>query len=107
MGRGGPAGPASLRALQAAGRQALAGKVLIDVANPLVQDAGATTLSVCNTDSLSEQLQREFPDARMVKALNTMNNAVMVEPGRIRAPTTGSSAATTRAAPEHRRFARG
>lgn len=77
------AGPASLQALQAAGQEALAGKILIDVANPLVHDGGTTTLSVCNTNSLGEQIQREFPDARVVKALNTMNNAVMVEPGRV------------------------
>jgi predicted dinucleotide-binding enzyme len=77
------AGPVSLQALQAAGQEALAGKVLIDVANPLVHDGGTTTLSVCNTDSLGEQIQREFPEVRVVKALNTMNNAVMVEPGRV------------------------
>ena len=38
------------------------------------------TLSVCNTDSLGEQIQRAFPSARVVKALNTVTASVMVEP---------------------------
>jgi predicted dinucleotide-binding enzyme len=39
------------------------------------------TLSVCNTDSLGEQIQRAFPEAKVVKALNTVNADVMVNPG--------------------------
>ena len=75
------AGAASLEALRAAGAENLAGKVLIDVANPLDFSQGMPpTLTVCNTDSLAEQIQREFPDARVVKTLNTMNAGVMVEP---------------------------
>jgi predicted dinucleotide-binding enzyme len=38
------------------------------------------TLTVCNTDSLGEQIQKEFPEARVVKALNTVNCDVMVNP---------------------------
>jgi hypothetical protein len=38
---------------------------------------------VCNTDSLGEQIQRAFPDARVVKTLNTMNNQVMIHPERL------------------------
>jgi predicted dinucleotide-binding enzyme len=75
------AGVASLDALRAAGADNLAGKILVDVANPLDTSAGfPPTLSVCNTDSLAEQIQRELPDARVVKALNTMNADVMVRP---------------------------
>jgi predicted dinucleotide-binding enzyme len=37
-------------------------------------------LTVCNTDSLGEQIQHAFPDARVVKTLNTVNCAVMVNP---------------------------
>ena len=78
------AGAHSLEALQAAGSQNLAGKVLIDIANPLDFSAGMPpTLIVANTDSLGEQLQRTFPEARIVKALNTMSCEVMVDPGRI------------------------
>ena len=75
------AGAASLEALGAAGTENLAGKVLIDVANPLDFSRGMPpTLTVCNTDSLAEQIQRSFPDARVVKALNTVNADVMVKP---------------------------
>jgi len=37
-------------------------------------------LSVCNSDSLGERIQRAFPNVKVVKALNTMNCRVMVEP---------------------------
>jgi predicted dinucleotide-binding enzyme len=74
------AGASSLAALDQATAGALAGKVLLDVANPLKQAGGETTLTVVNDDSLGEQIQRAFPDARVVKALNTMNCQVMVRP---------------------------
>jgi predicted dinucleotide-binding enzyme len=78
------AGGASLEALDAAGAQSLSGKTLIDVANALDFSRGAPpSLSVCNTDSLGEQIQRQFPDAKVVKALNTVNAGVMVEPGKV------------------------
>jgi 8-hydroxy-5-deazaflavin:NADPH oxidoreductase len=77
-------GTASLQALEAAGAENLAGKVLIDVANPLDFSGGfPPTLSIANTDSLGESIQRAFPEARVVKALNTINCAVMVDPGRV------------------------
>ncbi len=76
-------GAASLQALEAAGRDSLAGKVLIDVANPLGFSGGMSVLSVCNTDSLGEQIQRAFPEDRVVKTLNTVNSQVMVNPGLI------------------------
>lgn len=75
------AGTGSLEALRAAGEEELRGKVLVDVANPLDFSKGMPpTLSVSNDDSLGEQIQREFPEARVVKALNTMNAGVMVAP---------------------------
>jgi hypothetical protein len=75
-------GMASLDALRQAGAGNLDGKILIDVANPLDFSKGMPpTLSVCNTDSLGEQIQRAFPGARVVKTLNTMNTNVMVDPG--------------------------
>ncbi|MFL5781540.1 MAG: NADPH-dependent F420 reductase [Thermoleophilaceae bacterium] len=75
------AGTASLEALRAAGEEELRGKVLVDVSNPLDFSQGMPpTLSVSNDDSLGEQIQREFPGARVVKALNTVNTAVMIEP---------------------------
>lgn len=77
-------GAVSLEALEQAGEDALRGKVLVDVANPLDFSKGAPpTLTVCNDDSLGEQIQRRFPEARVVKTLNTVNHEVMVDPGRI------------------------
>ncbi|MCP3142378.1 NADPH-dependent F420 reductase [Pyxidicoccus xibeiensis] len=82
------AGTASLEAVKAAGAQALDGKVLVDVSNPLDFSKGfPPTLSVCNTDSLGEQLQRAFPDVKVVKALNTVTASVMVEPSKLPGPT--------------------
>lgn len=36
-----------------------------------------------NTDSIAEQIQREFPDTKVVKALNTLSAPLMVDPGRV------------------------
>ncbi len=75
------AGTGSVAAIEAAGPKNLAGKVLVDVSNPLDFSKGMPpSLSVCNTDSTAEQLQRACPDAKVVKALNTMNCTLMVDP---------------------------
>ncbi len=78
------AGTASLQALDAAGSANLDGKVLIDIANPLDFSKGMPpTLDPVGDDSLAERIQRAHPGVRVVKTLNTMNCAVMVEPGRV------------------------
>jgi predicted dinucleotide-binding enzyme len=75
------AGGGSVAALQSAAPEDLAGKTLVDVANPLDFSHGMPpSLSVCNTDSLAETIQRTFPALKVVKALNTMNANVMVNP---------------------------
>ena len=74
-------GAVSLDALKAAGEKNLAGKILVDIANPLDFSKGMPpSLTVCNTDSLGEQIQRAFPQAKVVKTLNTMNAYLMVGP---------------------------
>ena len=74
-------GGGTLDVLALAGADNLAGKVLVDIANPLDFSAGfPPTLSVKDTDSLGEQVQRTYPDARVVKTLNTMNAELMVHP---------------------------
>jgi 8-hydroxy-5-deazaflavin:NADPH oxidoreductase len=74
-------GKASLEALGMAGAENLKGKVLIDISNPLDFSRGMPpSLLVCNTDSLGEQIQRAFPEAKVVKSLNTMNCNLMVNP---------------------------
>ena len=74
-------GSGALPALEEAGADHLDGKVLVDTSNPLDFSAGfPPTLFVKDTDSLGEQLQRAFPEVRVVKALNTMTADVMVDP---------------------------
>jgi 8-hydroxy-5-deazaflavin:NADPH oxidoreductase len=64
------AGGTSIDALAQAGAANLAGKLLVDVANALDFSHGMPpSLLVANTDSLGEQIQRAFPDAKVVKAL--------------------------------------
>lgn len=74
-------GMASLEALKLAGAENTKGKILIDVSNPLDFSKGMPpTLWVSNTDSLGEQIQRAFPETKVVKSLNTMNCKIMVNP---------------------------
>jgi predicted dinucleotide-binding enzyme len=75
----------SLSALAAAGAKNLAGRVLVDVvANPLDYSHGMPpTMLIKDTDSLAERIQRTFPEAKVVKALNTMNAYVMADPKRV------------------------
>ena len=75
-------GGQTLAALEAAGEANLNNKVLLDVTNPLDFSRGMPpTLTVCNDDSLAEQIQRRFPGAMVVKSLNTVNAGLMVDPG--------------------------
>jgi 8-hydroxy-5-deazaflavin:NADPH oxidoreductase len=77
-------GEVTLEVLDQVGAELLDGVVLVDVSNPLDFSAGfPPRLSVCNDDSLGEQVQHAFPGARVVKTLNTMNSAVMVDPARL------------------------
>lgn len=74
-------GAVSIDALRLAGAENLAGKVLIDVSNPMKPDSGfPPQLDPVGDDSLAERIQREFPAARVVKTLNTMNCEVMANP---------------------------
>jgi 8-hydroxy-5-deazaflavin:NADPH oxidoreductase len=75
-------GIGSIDALKMAGENNLANKVLLDISNPLDFSRGMPpTLTVCNTDSLAEQIQRTFPKSKVVKGLNTLTAMLMVNPG--------------------------
>jgi predicted dinucleotide-binding enzyme len=78
-------GTAALDALRAAGRENLRGKILVDVSNPLDFSTGAppALFTAAAGDSLGERIQKELPEAKVVKALNTVNADVMGDPGRL------------------------
>ena len=76
---------------------------MVDIANPLDFSQGfPPSLNPVNTDSLGEQIQRAFPEARVVKTLNTMNAGVMVNPASWPAATTRCSFPATTPTPRRR-----
>ncbi len=78
------AGVGSIEALKMAGEQNLNGKVIIDLANSLDFSKGMPpTLAIANTTSLGEEIQKAFPQTKVVKALNTTWCGLMVNPAMI------------------------
>lgn len=74
-------GAVAIDILNQAGAQNLNGKVLIDISNPLDFSKGMPpSLFTKSDDSLAEQIQKAFPEVRVVKALNTVSAPVMVDP---------------------------
>jgi 8-hydroxy-5-deazaflavin:NADPH oxidoreductase len=77
-------GAGALDALTAAGAENLRGKVLADISNPLDFSKGMPPrLFTGSDDSLGERIQRAFPEAKVVKTLNTVTAQVMVDPTRV------------------------
>ena len=75
------AGVGSMEALKLAGEKNLSGKIIIDIANPLDFSKGMPpSLAISNTNSLGEEIQKAFPQTKVVKALNTMWCGLMVNP---------------------------
>lgn len=76
-------GAAALDALRLAGAENLAGKPVVDATNPIADAPptnGVIEFFTSLDESLMEGLQREFPNARLVKAFNSVGNAHMVDP---------------------------
>ncbi|MDX2248209.1 MAG: NAD(P)-binding domain-containing protein [Bacteroidia bacterium] len=77
-------GEYSISVLSLAGEYNMEDKVLVDISNPLDFSRGMPPrLSICNDDSLAEQIQEAFPSVRVVKTLNTMNCNIMLNPERV------------------------
>jgi predicted dinucleotide-binding enzyme len=74
-------GDAAQEVIAQAGAKNFAGKVVIDAMNPLDFSGGfPPKLSIYGQDSLGEHVQRALPDAKVVKAFNTIGNPYFVDP---------------------------
>ncbi len=77
-------GAVAIEILNQAGAQNLNGKVLIDISNPLDFSKGMPpSLFTKSDDSLGEQIQKAFPEVKVVKTLNTVSAPVMVNPASV------------------------
>ena len=73
-----------IEALTLAGEKNLTGKIIVDISNPLDFSKGMPpTLTISNDNSLGEEIQKQFPNSKVVKALNTMWCGLMVNPAMI------------------------
>lgn len=69
--------------LRAAGGKNLNGKLVIDACNPIADEPpskGVLKFFTTPNESLMERLQEDFPDARLVKAFNSVGAPRMVNP---------------------------
>lgn len=76
-------GHAAVAAVKAAGVKNLEGKTVIDTTNPIADKPpvdGVLQFFTAVNDSLIEQLQREYPAVKFVKAFNSVGSAFMVDP---------------------------
>lgn len=76
-------GGGSINALKLATDKNLKGKILIDISNPLDFSKGmppSLIPQLSNTHSLGEEIQKVFPELKVVKTLNTMWCGLMVNP---------------------------
>jgi len=77
-------GAVALEVLKAAGPGNLKGKILLDLSNPLDFSKGMPpSLFTKSDDSLAEQIQRAFPEVKVIKTLNTVSAPVMVDPSTV------------------------
>jgi 8-hydroxy-5-deazaflavin:NADPH oxidoreductase len=75
-------GEFAVEAIKLAGQGNLKGKIVVDISNPLDFSRGMPpTLSICNDNSLAEEIQKAIPESHVVKTLNTLSSPIMVNPG--------------------------
>ena len=81
----------AIEALEAAGRENLASKVLIDLTNPYIYEDGHISLDPrwSGTTCLGEEVQKFLPETKVVKTLNYLCNTLMTCPDRLPEPVTG------------------
>jgi hypothetical protein len=76
-------GTVASEALDLAGAGNIAGKTVIDACNPIEDappDKGVLRFFTNINESLMERLQRQFSDARFVKAYNSVGSGLMINP---------------------------
>jgi predicted dinucleotide-binding enzyme len=74
-------GDVELEVVRSVGAGPFASKIVVDVSNPLDFSRGMPpSLSICNTDSLGEEVQKALPSAKVIKTLNIVNCEVMINP---------------------------
>lgn len=75
-------GEAEMDVVRSVGAGPFGTKIVVDVSNPLDFSRGMPpSLSICNTSSLGEEVQKALPAAKVIKTLNTVNCDIMVDPG--------------------------
>lgn len=81
----------AIEALNAAGKENLNGKLLIDLANPYIHKDGHISLDArwSGMTSLGEEVQRLLPQTKVVKTLNYLHNYLMIHPDELPEPVTG------------------
>jgi len=76
-------GEVEMDVVRSVGAGPFGGKIVVDVSNPLDFSRGMPpSLSVCNTNSLGEEVQKALPSAKIIKTLNIVNCDIMVDPGK-------------------------
>lgn len=76
-------GAVTEEAIRLAGVENFTGKTIIDATNPIAKEApenGVLKFFTTTNDSLMERIQRLLPDARLVKAFNSVGNSFMYKP---------------------------
>ncbi|MEU1196187.1 NAD(P)-binding domain-containing protein [Streptomyces sp. NPDC005813] len=76
-------GRVALTVLRSVDEAHLDGKIVLDVSNPIAFEEGQVRLAPVESDSVGEQIQRAFPNTRVVKSLNTINCHLMVDPAMV------------------------